>query len=228
LSGAASVSLLDRQVEALLEHIARYREQSCSELRANAQTQLQSLLRAARHEARTAVHNAVVEARAQLDEERRRTQAAAELEAARRAQRQMRWMLDEMWRELGAALQARWGNPADRKAWIAAAIGTAATLLDTREPWRIEHGPDLPSEAREALERLARQHRPALQIEWRSDDRIAAGLRIRSPGVCLDATVAGLTARRDQVESDYLTQYLAAAPITGPASAAQALPEHSP
>ena len=40
-----------------------------------------------------------------------------------------------------------------------------------------------------------------------------AGLRIRATGVCFDATVAGLLAHHDEIESAFLADYLAEQPI---------------
>lgn len=223
MNAEAHPSLLDRQVEALLAHIARYREECLGELRAKAHTEAQGLLRAARHEARTAVHNAIVEARGWLEEEARRAQARAELEAAQRAQHHTQSLLDEMWRGIGGALEVRWGDRAARRVWIEAAVHGAAALIGTQAQWHIQHGTGWTPEARAELAALATRETPALRIEWTHDERIAAGLRISAPGVCLDATVAGLLARRDQIESDFLAQYLAAASESAP----QALPEHS-
>jgi vacuolar-type H+-ATPase subunit H len=216
--------LLDRQVEGLLAQIARYREQRCGEFKSEAHGAARALLRAARHDARMSVHRAILEARASLEEEARRAGARAELEARRGLHHRTQLLLGRMWREISGVLERRWRNPAHRALWIGAAIREAAGLIGARDGWCIEHGPDWSSEARRQLEGQARRNGPSLRIEWVCDDRIVAGLRIRAAGVCLDASVAGLIARREQIESDYLAQCLGAADT---AARPQALLEHS-
>ena len=204
---APAHSLLERQVGALLEHIASYREASCRELRERARAQAQDLLRATRREARQSVHGAIVEARARLEEGTRRAQARAALEERMRVQRETRLLLDEMWGEIGGALEARWRDPVHRRAWIQAALQQASLVLGGGA-WRIEHGPSWPADSRAELDGLPLA--PPRQIEWLRDGTISAGLRVRADGVCLDATVAGLTARRELVESAYLAECRAA------------------
>jgi vacuolar-type H+-ATPase subunit E/Vma4 len=220
------IGLLERQIEGLLAHIARDREQRLNELRSQMQSEVRTLLRAARHEARMSVRKAIAEARLWADEETRRAQAHAELEARRRLQLRTRAVLLEMWREIGGALEARWQDRAAQAVWIEAAIREAAALLGAREPWRIEHGPQGSQGLRTELEARARRLRPALRIEWQCDDRITAGVRIRAAGVCLDATIAGLLARREQIESDFLAHCLGAASAPAAPQARREDPAH--
>jgi len=206
-AAAGSLLLLDRQVEALLAYIARYRDERCRELRAKEQAQARDLLRAARSEARHSVHRAIGEARTQLTEGRRRIQAHVALEGRMRVQRETRALLEEMWGVIGPALESRWSDPILRKRWIEAAFRQASRTLSA-QLWRIEHGRSFALETRAQLTSLMRETTPR-QLEWIADDAIVAGMRIRSEGVCLDATVAGLLASRQSIESAFLAQYLA-------------------
>jgi hypothetical protein len=45
-------------------------------------------------------------------------------------------------------------------------------------------------------------------MTWVRDARIGAGVRIRTDGACLSATIPGLLARRQDVEAAFLAKYL--------------------
>jgi hypothetical protein len=93
---------------------------------------------------------------------------------------------------------------------VRAAIRQAQTLLNA-PAWRIEHGGGLPREELAEWTTFASgpDRSGARGVEMAIDDSICAGIRIRVGGACLDATSAGLLASREQVESDFLAQYLA-------------------
>ncbi|MFZ1100070.1 MAG: hypothetical protein WAN26_11790 [Steroidobacteraceae bacterium] len=200
-------SALESQVAALVQRVTDDREQRCRQIRTAAESQAREITRSGRAEARASVHKAVSAERVRIAQALRQAQARAELEGSRRAQLRTRSLLEQMWAQIGATLAARWQDPGHRRSWIDAALRQADLLL-SGQAWRIEHGADWSSEERARLENLAAKG-GARTIEWRHDPALRSGLRVRCAGVCLDATVDGLLARRADIEADFLAEYLA-------------------
>jgi hypothetical protein len=202
-------SIIDAQVEALLQRVTEDRDRRCAQLRADACTQARAILRAGRKEARDAVADAVARERKHGEQILRQARANAVLEQRQHDQQEIRQMLQEMWRTVVSVLESRWVDPVRRKSWTEAAVRQAQLLLNA-PAWHIEHG-GLPREELDALATLASGagRSGARGVEMAGDDRIRAGIRIRAGGACLDATTAGLLASRAQVESDFLAQFLA-------------------
>lgn len=199
-------SALEAQVAALVQRVNDDREQRCRQIRTAAESQAHEIARSGRAEARAGVHKAVREERARLAQGLREAQARAVLEASRRAQLKTRSLLEQMWTQIGAALETRWRAPEQRRCWIAAALRQADLLL-SGPAWSIEHGEGWSSEERVRLEDLAGRG-GARTIEWRHDPALRSGLRIRCAGAVMDATVEGLLARRVDIEADFLAEYL--------------------
>jgi hypothetical protein len=197
---------LEGQVAALVRRVNDDRERRCAQIRTAAESQAKEIARSGRAEARASVHKAVRQERARVAQGLREAQARAELEASRRAQLKTRSLLEQMWTQIGGALETRWRDPEHRRSWIAAALRQAELLL-RGEDWSIEHGEGWSSEERVRLEDLAGKS-AARTIEWRRDPALRSGLRIRCAGACLDATVDGLLARDADIEADFLAEYL--------------------
>lgn len=205
--GPIPASALEAQVEAMLQRVERDRDQRCGQLRAAAESQARELLRSGRTEARANMHKAVAQERARVTQGLRQAEARAELEARWRAQRETQRILQQMWQEIPGVLEARWRIPEHRQSWIEAAVRQAGLLLNARA-WRIEHGGGWPDAERRQLEQLAAAQ-GVHAIEWSSEADTLAGIRIRCEGVCLDATIRGLTVRRGDIESVFLAEYFA-------------------
>jgi len=202
-----ATSALEAQVVALLERVREHRERRSGEIQATSERQTAEILRGARAEARENLHRAVSRERAHMAQGLRQAEARAELESRRRAQLETRALLGHMWQSVATALEARWRTDAQRDAWITAAVAEASQLL-TGQAWQIEHAAGVSNEGRERGEALARAA-GASAVEWQLDPQTRAGLRVRSPGACLDATAEGLLARREDVEAAFLSEYLA-------------------
>ncbi|HUN27292.1 MAG TPA: hypothetical protein VMU67_13385 [Steroidobacteraceae bacterium] len=212
MSRAPPPSVLELQTEQLLERVTRSSTARREALRATAAEQARVIVRAARAEARARVRAAIAEERDRLERGRRQLAARVRLEAQRHARERTRALLARMWQELDAVLAARWQNAVQRAQWSEAALAAASALLPERA-WRIEIASSLADAERSALERLARA-RGCPAVEWVCDPTIPAGLRVRSDGVCLDATIAGLLAARGEIEGAFLAEY-EAMPVGG-------------
>jgi len=200
-------SVLDAQVEAMLERVSQDRERRAAEIRARADKEKLEIVRGARAEARENLKRAVARERARMAQGLRQAEARAELESRRREQLETRTLLEHMWEDVAAVLELRWGNDAQRGEWIAAALAEAGQLLPGRS-WRIEHAAGVSAEDRQRSESRALAG-GARAIEWQIDGELRAGLKVHSPGACLDASVAGLLARREEVEAAFLSEYRA-------------------
>lgn len=212
LSGSGEpASVLDAQVESLLQRVTTDRDRRCAQLRESAERQARELLRAARKEALANVREAIARERKHAEQALRQAQASAALEIRQRAQQATHVLLEAMWAAIIGVLEARWADTARRKIWLQAAVRQAQSLLRERS-WRIEHGAGWSDDERSALVKLVAagdDDGPPREVELACDPAMRAGIRISTPGVCLDATVAGLLASRTHIESEFLAQYLA-------------------
>jgi len=207
---AAPASILDAQVNALLGLVTQRREQRTRDIRSQSDAQVEEILRAARAEARESLHQAVGRERARMSQGLRQAQARAELETRQRAQRETLTLLQHMWQRIGATLEARWREKQGRGVWLAAALQDAAQLLGGRA-WRIEHPAGLALEERQRA--LTQAGAGGDQdVEWHPEPQLRVGLRVRTSGACLDATIEGLLVDREAVEALFLSEYLALGP----------------
>ena len=193
--------IVSHQVETLTGVLRERTDKRCREIRQEAKRRADALLSQGRREARLRVHAAV------LEERRRRESAILEarqrLETEARRQRQGRYqrLIDLAWPLLDRELAARWGRPASRAEWCELVVGEAVHLLG-QDDWVVEHPHPQTgtwsADDRERLEKLlaARDIPPA---NFQPDSTLAAGLRVRRHGACLDGTTSGLLARREAV-----------------------------
>ncbi len=222
MSSPVPASVLDAQVEAMLERVSQHRERRTGEIRTRAGAQKLEIVRGARAEARESLHRAVARERARMAQGLRQAEARAELESRRRAQLETRTLLAHMWEHIAAVLELRWRGDAQRSDWIHAAVEEAAELL-AGQSWRIEHAAGVSAEDRRRAESRALAG-GAHGIEWQLDGRLRAGLRVQAPGACLDATAGGLLARREEVEAAFLSEYRAVSARHAPANQAGGTP----
>ena len=201
--------IVSHQVETLTSVLRERADKRCREIRQEARQRANALLSQGRREARLRVHAAV------LEERRRRESAVLEarqhLETEARRLRQGRYqrLIDLAWPLLDRELAARWARPASRSEWCELVVDEAEHVLG-KDHWVVEH-PRAETGAwsvddRERLETLlaARNISPA---DFRSDSELAAGLRVRRHGACLDGTTGGLLARREAVIARLLAHW---------------------
>ena len=158
-------------------------------------------LAAARRDAKLRVGTAIAEERAAFSA--RVAAAEARLATARRMVRQRRLagLVAEGWQRLPAALAARWSDPAARGAWIEAALARAVAVLPAGN-WRIAGPASWSAAERDQARAWLAARGIAAQAE--ASDDIDAGIQVTSGKVELDATPAGLTAGRADVEGRLL------------------------
>ncbi|HVN46816.1 MAG TPA: hypothetical protein VMT66_16425 [Steroidobacteraceae bacterium] len=203
---ALPASVLEGQVQGLLELVERRREQRTGEICAQRDAQVREILRTAKAEARESLHQAVARERARMSQGVRQAEARAELETRQRAQRETLTLLRQMWDRAAAALESRWSAGRQRSAWLTAAVCEAGRLFPERS-WSIEHAAGLGHEEQSRAEAQALDA-GAREISWQLAPQLRAGLRVRTSGACLDASVAGLLAQRADIEARFLCEYV--------------------
>jgi hypothetical protein len=184
---------------ALLGAVEDYRRTRCEELLGAARREAGALRREAHAAARAKVRATLAQERARLEAEVANRQARLQTERRLAEQRGVSRLLGEAWPLLRAAIAAAWAAPASRLRWASQHLALAAALLPSRR-WRIRHAPGLRAE-----ERLTLMHDLQLEgVEWAEDPSIAAGLAVQADSNVLDATLEGLLADRQALESRLL------------------------
>lgn len=193
---------LDTRTQALLDLVEQDRAAQCNTIIAQAQAQAATLLAQTRADARLRMREAFAQERQRA--QARTAAARATLQTQRRlhAQRQAAAWLAHAWQHLPQTLQARWHDAPARRLWVDATIDNARRLLRPGR-WTIVHGPTWPAAERQTLaEQLQRES--GTLATFVADESIDAGLRVASGGNVLDATLAGLTADRDEIAAGLL------------------------
>jgi hypothetical protein len=200
-------SILDMQVYALLGRLGAEREESCRRLLEDARAQAREMLEEARGRARRRVRAAVREKRDRVAEHCRRVRVELETQRRNREFACLGAALQAGLARLPGAMEARWAEPAARRRWCESALGGAATVLG-RGGWRVEHAPGLADGEAAQLASLAARlgGEDCTLVE---DHGIRAGLRVLRDGAIYDATLSGLTAQRERLESALLAEITA-------------------
>lgn len=193
------MSALDSDTQAqqhLLAVVERYREEKCAELLERADEQARQLVRQAYAEARSRAQRGIADVRLHYRHKIAAAQARQQTHMRQQRQHDNSALLASLWEPLRAAILSRWQQPGARRAWIDALLRTAAAkLLDSS--WTIEHPADWPQAERDALcTRLGE-----VRVSFAPQAGIAAGLRIRAGGACVDGSVEGLLKDRAHIES---------------------------
>lgn len=197
-------SVLELQVQTLLEVVESHREARCQELRAEAERQRHALLAQAYGEARRRMHEAVEEERLRGRQRIAAARAQVQTRLRQRAHQTALLLLHQGWDSVHETLMARWKVPESRRRWIEA-LGRQALRTLPRQRWRIEHPPGWDTGEADALCAQVEGHCGA-RPDFRADNDVAAGLRLVTDGACLDGTLKGLLVDRSATEAQLLAQ----------------------
>lgn len=191
-------SIIDAQVQALLQMVEEHRERRCRQILEQARTEAAAAVKQAYGEARARMHQAIEEERARGEGKIASTRAQLQTQRRQREQRLDMALLAQAWEALRARLLARWQDEQARRVWVRALVHQARAVLPAQK-WRIEHPVGWRSQ--EALALLSEESAMFLEAP-----DIAAGLRIRAGDACLDGTPAGLLASRAEIEAQLLAE----------------------
>jgi hypothetical protein len=171
---------------------------------ADRRERVEAILRDANHAARAQLRDAYLQARERVraafaDERRLRDErvhgASANLQTKRRltSQHHATALLAEAWRLLPGALVARWRALETRQQWIADVVAKACAVL-ARDRWSVEYAPDGGENDEATIRALVGE--AAVALDFRREDAIRAGLRIRGAGTVVDGALGELTRDR--------------------------------
>jgi hypothetical protein len=156
-------------------------------------------------EARTRLRQAVDEERRAVDKALGDRRAALETVARQREQAVLRELMDDAWRDLPGALVSSWQRDDARREWCAAACAVAARALQADQGYTVEIDVAVPDDVRGIVDRALR-HSSGPEVRFREVPTLGAGLRIHAGRACVDATVGGLLASRERIESELLAE----------------------
>jgi hypothetical protein len=184
---------------ALLDLIEADRAARCEAIALEASDAARAVLRDARKSAHARVSAALKADRQRLRARLSGLDAALATATRLHAQRHLRALLDEAWRRLPLALEARWQDSGGRSAWTRHILDGARAELE-RGDWSVSHAPGWPEdERRAALDPLAAAGNAVVAAT--QDAGMRAGLQVRRGGNVLDGTLSGLLADRNAIDS---------------------------
>ena len=197
--------IVQAQTEALLRRVAREQESRCRRARDAAQEQASSIVARAWEEARTRLRQAVDEERRAFEKALGDRRAALETVARQRDQAVLRELMDDTWRDLPGTLASSWQRDDARREWCAAACAVAVRALQADLGYTVEIDAAVPDDVRRVVDQALR--RPSgPELRFREVPSLGAGLRIHAGRACVDATVGGLLASRERIESELLAE----------------------
>ncbi len=202
---SAPQDIVEAQTDALLRRVAREQETRARHARESADEQARAILERTWAEARARLRQAVLEERRSIEKTLADRRAALETAARQRSQSALRAVMDEAWQALPAALAMEWSQADARARWCRAACSSAVAVLEPSRGCRLEIDADADADVETtALAALGSWSDTQAAVE-----RIAGlgpGIRIRCGRACVDATVPGLLASRERVESELLAE----------------------
>jgi hypothetical protein len=197
--------IVQAQTEALLRRVAREQESRCRRARDAAQDQARSIVARAWEEARARLRQAVDEERRAFEKALGDCRAALESVARQREQVVLRELIDEAWRDLPGTLVSSWQRADARREWCAAACAVAARALRADQGYTVEIDSAAPDDVQRIVGEALRRS-PGPEVRFREVPALGAGLRIHAGRACVDATVGGLLASRERIESELLAE----------------------
>jgi vacuolar-type H+-ATPase subunit E/Vma4 len=197
--------IVQAQTEALLRRVAREQESRCRRARDAAQEQASSIVARAWEEARTRLRQAVDQERRAVDKALADRRAALETVARQRDQAVLRELMDHAWRDLPGTLVSSWQRDDARREWCAAACAVAVRALQADQGYTVEIDAATPDAVRKVVDEALRQP-SGPDVRFREVPSLGAGLRIHAGRACVDATVGGLLASRERIESELLAE----------------------
>jgi F0F1-type ATP synthase membrane subunit b/b' len=197
-------SVVDAQVQRLLEIVADYQQQQCSALLDQAQRQSQHIIRQAYRNARLRLHHDIQDRRQQMQQELAAAHAKQHTLLMQQRYRADQEFLNQAWELLAEKLRERWRDPQQRQLWVQSVIAAALKVLPGQQ-WEIAHPQDWPQAERDNFKKTVNS-RSGLQISFNSEPAFTAGIRISADGAVADGTLQGLMADRGRIESEILAQ----------------------
>jgi hypothetical protein len=201
---SAGGGVLDAQTQAMIAQLRRYESDQVGEIVDRGHASARALVASAFAEARASVAKAVRRERSRRQAAVTKSKARAETRARLDSQLRIGELLASGWAQLPEVLSERWRNPDQRQRWWQAAVAQACQRL-LGESFLIEYAPGPTQRELDDMVGACGERRVSLQ----SAHELGAGVRITTPGAALDASVGGLLADREHIQSLLLAAYQA-------------------
>jgi hypothetical protein len=187
---------IEARAAELFALVARHRDARCSAILDDAQQRAARARAESAGAARARMRNAFAEERRRAAERIDAAQARLATRQRALAQQHAQALLALAWRELPRALEQRWDDRVTRALWLDHALAGARALLTERR-WRVAHPPTLCDDEQALLARLLGN--AGIEIEYRAEPGIRAGLRVSAGANVVDCTLDGLIADRADI-----------------------------
>ena len=180
------------QADALAREIEQQLKAEAGAARQAADREAEANLAQARRTARTRMREAIRQLR--REGERQLVQAKAQLETQARAaqQRESARAVAEAMPLLLEAMAARWKDREARRHWVESVARLCATRL-RHGRWTVTHPPDWSASERKTFTDLVNGGAD-VDLTFKADKKVGAGLKVAGDQAVLDATLAGLLA----------------------------------
>ena len=195
----APVSILDAQVQRLLEIVHAYQQDQCDALLKQAQQESQVIVSQAYQIARRNIHRDLQLTRQHIRDTMAAARAKQHTLMMQQSHSAASSFLEQCWQTLQSGLQDRWQQPEYRRQWVAKILATAKAVLPAGG-WLIEHPADFSAEEQQQLLEQARTPAGA-EPEVSSVPDLAAGIRISAEGATVDGSLRGLLSDRTELEA---------------------------
>lgn len=194
---------MKEQADRLLALVEENQQRACRKLLDEGREKHRQLVKAAQHNAREHVREAVERERARAISRIR--SAEAELHTKRRAkeQRVAELLLAEGWALLEQSLRRRWQDPEGRRAWIRRCAREAILWLPSGH-WKVEHPGDCVAADLAPFTGLVAEQLPGTAVEMAAAAGLAAGMVISTDKTFLDMSLGGFFQDRANVEGRML------------------------
>ena len=198
-------SIVDAQVERLLDVVQTYHKEYCEGIKAKAEQDARVIIKQAHRDARKRMHNVVVDNREKMQQEIGAAKAKQLTAEKQKQYRRDQRILDVALDKLQEILLSRWKVTQQRQAWINSALAIASRVL-LADVWQVEHPAQWSvAEQKQLLAGITKHTGQPPTLSANED--IQAGIRIISCGTVVDATLLGLLVDRPRIEADFLSQY---------------------
>lgn len=192
------------QSDALAREVEQQLQDETGAVMATAEREARDTLSQARAAARGRLHEAIQELRREGARRLARAKAQHETEVRAQAQRQAAQAVSEALPLLREAVAARWRDAQERRLWTDGVAQLCRARL-RNSFWLVEHPADW-SEREQQDFRAKLGDEGKLEVSFKPDNDLIAGLRIKADQAVLDATPHGLLADTRSIAALLLDQ----------------------
>jgi hypothetical protein len=183
-------SILGAKVRNLLQVVEQHRDRQCARLTEAANRKAHEIVTTAWREERERLHREVTRVREEVRQKLVSVEAQHQTRRRQRRQAKDQALLSHACDALRDELVQRWQDASGRQQWSASVVRQAADAL-LGKTWTIQHPRDWPAGERAAVARQV-EELCGESPQFEPDSRLDAGLRICSPGACVDGSLDGL------------------------------------